>query len=210
AELEGLVNRLRASWLAGKTRPIEYRISQLEALGRFLDEKKQSILDVLAADLSKGEFSDILLTTPDIVAFSLPQVVQLDSAFVRKDPYGVALIIGPWNYPIHLLLVPMIGAIAAGNCVIIKPSEISKYSEALIAEMLPNYLDKVRSCALPWHPLLVDVSTSAPIMQEEIFGPILPIVTVANLEEAIDFINARERPLSLYAFSCDNKVWRRG
>uniref|UniRef100_A0A7M4ETC2 Aldehyde dehydrogenase family 3 member B1-like n=1 Tax=Crocodylus porosus TaxID=8502 RepID=A0A7M4ETC2_CROPO len=359
AELEGLVNRLRASWLAGKTRPIEYRISQLEALGRFLDEKKQSILDVLAADLSKGEFSDILLTTPDIVAFSLPQVVQLDSAFVRKDPYGVALIIGPWNYPIHLLLVPMIGAIAAGNCVIIKPSEISKYSEALIAEMLPNYLDKDcfavvtagveettkllenkfdyifftgnprvgkiimkaaathltpvtlelggknpcyvadqcdlqnaanrivwgrffnagQSCIAPDYVLctletqekllpvlrraindfygaepkespdygriindkqferlralmnggrvaiggqtdakeryiaptvLVDVSTSAPIMQEEIFGPILPIVTVANLEEAIDFINARERPLSLYAFSCDNKVWRRG
>lgn len=57
--------------------------------------------------------------------------------------------------------------------------------------------------------MLVDVSTSAPIMQEEIFGPILPIVTVANLEEAIDFINARERPLSLYAF-CDNKVWSRG
>ncbi|XP_019402888.1 PREDICTED: aldehyde dehydrogenase family 3 member B1-like [Crocodylus porosus] len=368
----GLVNRLRASWLAGKTRPIEYRISQLEALGRFLDEKKQSILDVLAADLSKppfeGEFSDILLVRNEVnyainnlsawmkdehVEKNL--VVQLDSAFVRKDPYGVALIIGPWNYPIHLLLVPMIGAIAAGNCVIIKPSEISKYSEALIAEMLPNYLDKDcfavvtagveettkllenkfdyifftgnprvgkiimkaaathltpvtlelggknpcyvadqcdlqnaanrivwgrffnagQSCIAPDYVLctletqekllpvlrraindfygaepkespdygriindkqferlralmnggrvaiggqtdakeryiaptvLVDVSTSAPIMQEEIFGPILPIVTVANLEEAIDFINARERPLSLYAFSCDNKV----
>uniref|UniRef100_A0A7M4ETY5 Aldehyde dehydrogenase family 3 member B1-like n=1 Tax=Crocodylus porosus TaxID=8502 RepID=A0A7M4ETY5_CROPO len=239
----------------GKTRPIEYRISQLEALGRFLDEKKQSILDVLAADLSKppfeGEFSDILLVRNEVnyainnlsawmkdehVEKNL--VVQLDSAFVRKDPYGVALIIGPWNYPIHLLLVPMIGAIAAGNCVIIKPSEISKYSEALIAEMLPNYLDKEspdygriindkqfeRLRALMnggrvaiggqtdakeryiAPTVLVDVSTSAPIMQEEIFGPILPIVTVANLEEAIDFINARERPLSLYAFSCDNKV----
>lgn len=49
------------------------------------------------------------------MAFSLPQVVQLDSVFIRKDPYGVALIIAPWNYPIHLLLLPMIGAIAAGE-----------------------------------------------------------------------------------------------
>uniref|UniRef100_A0A663F320 Aldehyde dehydrogenase n=1 Tax=Aquila chrysaetos chrysaetos TaxID=223781 RepID=A0A663F320_AQUCH len=69
-------------------------------------------------------------------------VTRLDLAFIRKDPYGVVLIIGPWNCPIHLLLVPLIGAIAAGNCVIIKPSEITKNSERLMAEGLPSYLDK--------------------------------------------------------------------
>lgn len=50
---------------------------------------------------------------PDMV--SVPQAMQLDSAFIRKDPYGVVLIIAPWNYPIHLFLVPLIGAIAAGE-----------------------------------------------------------------------------------------------
>ncbi|XP_009865610.1 PREDICTED: aldehyde dehydrogenase family 3 member B1-like, partial [Apaloderma vittatum] len=58
-------------------------------------------------------------------------VTQLDSAFIRKEPYGVVLIIAPWNYPVHLLLVPLIGAIAAGNCVVIKPSETTKNTERL-------------------------------------------------------------------------------
>ncbi|XP_010114931.1 PREDICTED: aldehyde dehydrogenase family 3 member B1-like, partial [Chlamydotis macqueenii] len=69
-------------------------------------------------------------------------VTRLDSAFIRKDPYGVVLIIAPWNYPVHLLLGPLIGAIAAGNCVIAKPSETSKNTETLLAEVLPSYLDK--------------------------------------------------------------------
>ncbi|XP_027488523.1 aldehyde dehydrogenase family 3 member B1-like [Corapipo altera] len=54
--------------------------------------------------------------------------------------------------------------------------------------------------------ILADVQPSDPVMQEEIFGPILPIVVVANMDEAIDFINARPRPLAIYAFSCDSKV----
>lgn len=105
-------------------------------------------------------------------------MTQLDLAFIRKDPYGVVLIIGPWNYPIYLLLVPLIGAIAAGeaepvpclqdagstcqgwgthcwlnlppgNCAIIKPSELTKNSEKLMEEVLPKYLDKVRSLCHP-------------------------------------------------------------
>ncbi|XP_040985064.1 aldehyde dehydrogenase family 3 member B1-like isoform X2 [Aquila chrysaetos chrysaetos] len=118
-----LVSRLRAAWLSGKTRPMEYRVAQLEALGRFLDEKQQDILEATAADMRKA--------------------TQLDSAFIRKDPYGVVLIIGPWNYPINLLLVPLIGAIAAGNCVVMKPSEITRNVERLVAETLPRYLDEV-------------------------------------------------------------------
>ena len=54
--------------------------------------------------------------------------------------------------------------------------------------------------------MLVDLQPSDPVMQEEIFGPILPIVIVANMDEAIDFINSRERPLVVYAFSSDDKV----
>ncbi|XP_040465556.1 aldehyde dehydrogenase family 3 member B1-like isoform X3 [Falco naumanni] len=154
-----LVSRLRAAWLSGKTRPMEYRVAQLEALGRFLDEKKQDILDATALDMGKPPF-EVELSEISICRSELNHTLnnlgtwmkdkhveknwatQLDSAFIRKDPYGVVLIIGPWNYPINLLLVPLIGAIAAGNCVVMKPSEISRNVERLVAETLPRYLDK--------------------------------------------------------------------
>ncbi|XP_009472276.1 PREDICTED: aldehyde dehydrogenase family 3 member B1-like, partial [Nipponia nippon] len=128
----GLVSRLRAAWLSGRTRPMEYRVAQLEALGRFLDEKKQDVLEATALDMGKppfeAEFSEVLLCKNELhetlnnlshwmkdehVDKNL--VTRLDSAFIRKDPYGVVLIIAPWNYPIHLLLVPLIRAIAAGE-----------------------------------------------------------------------------------------------
>ncbi|KAJ7416743.1 hypothetical protein BTVI_34760 [Pitangus sulphuratus] len=156
----GLVSHLRASWLSGKTRPLEYRMTQLEALGRFLDEKKQEILEATDLDMGKPSFeayfTEVLLcknelnvTLNNLCHWMKDEhvdknlVTQLDSAFIRKDPYGVVLIIAPWNYPIHLFLVPLIGAIAAGNCVIIKPSEISKNTERLVSEMLSCYLDNV-------------------------------------------------------------------
>ncbi|XP_056209464.1 aldehyde dehydrogenase family 3 member B1-like isoform X2 [Falco biarmicus] len=155
----GLVSHLRAAWLSGKTRPLEYRMAQLEALGRFLDEKKQDILDATALDMGKPSFeayfTEILLcknnlndTLNNLSHWMKDEyvdknlVTQLDSAFIHKDLYGVVLIIGPWNYPINLLLVPLIGAIAAGNCVVMKPSEISRNVERLVAETLPRYLDK--------------------------------------------------------------------
>ncbi len=62
---------------------------------------------------------------------------------IYKEPYGVVLILGTWNYPIMLNLVPMSSAIAAGNCVILKPSEISVHSTKYLIETIPKYLDKV-------------------------------------------------------------------
>ncbi|XP_064309101.1 aldehyde dehydrogenase family 3 member B1-like isoform X1 [Phalacrocorax carbo] len=369
----GLVSRLRAAWLSGKTRPMEYRVAQLQALGRFLDEKKQDILEATALDMGKPPF-EVELSEISICRTELNHTLnnlgtwmkdehveknwatQLDSAFIRKDPYGVVLIIAPWNYPIHLLLVPLIGAIAAGNCVVMKPSEISRNVEKLVAEALPRYLDKDcfavvtagveettrllenkfdyifftgspsvgrivmaaaakhltpvtlelggknpcyvsdtcdvqnvarrvawgrffnagQTCVAPDYVLcsaemqekllpalhkaitdfygpnpqespdfarivgdkqfqrvqallcsghaaiggetdaesryiaptvLVDVKQDDPVMQEEIFGPILPILTVASVDDAIAFINARDRPLALYVFSsCKKEV----
>ncbi|XP_063145072.1 aldehyde dehydrogenase family 3 member B1-like [Candoia aspera] len=280
---------------------------------------------------------------------------QLDHAFIRKEPFGVVLIIGAFNYPIQLTLIPLVGAIAAGNCVILKPSEVSSHTERLLAEALPCYLDSEtfavvtagpeetgkllenkfdyifftgnnrvgkiimtaaakhltpltmelggkspcyvdhycnfqnaanrivwgkfinagQTCISPDYVIctvetqeklmpclrhairefygtdpkespdfgrmvndkhfqrvrallkcgrvaiggetderdryiaptvMVDVKEWEPIMQEEVFGPILPIFTVKDLEEAIQFINCRERPLAAYAFSCDDKV----
>lgn len=282
---------------------------------------------------------------------------QLDTAFIRKEPFGIVLIIAPWNYPLNLTLVPLVGALAAGNCVVLKPSEVSKNTEKILVEMLPQYLDQScfavvlggpeeterllehkfdyifftgsprvgkivmaaaakhltpvtlelggknpcyvddncdpktvakrvalfryfnagQTCVAPDYVLcspdmqerlvpalqraitrfygedpraspdlgriidekhfqrlrgllgcgrvavggqseesdryiaptvLVDVQETEPVMQEEIFGPILPIVTVKNLDEAIAFINRREKPLALYAFSRSQQVVR--
>ena len=63
------------------------------------------------------------------------------SSMIQREPLGVVLVIAPWNYPIQLALLPVMGALAAGNCVVLKPSEITTHSAALMAELLPNYLD---------------------------------------------------------------------
>lgn len=68
---------------------------------------------------------------------------MLDDIEIYKDPYGVVLVIGAWNYPLQLALLPLMGALAAGNCVILKPSEVSQATSKLIAEMIPKYLDNV-------------------------------------------------------------------
>lgn len=68
---------------------------------------------------------------------------MLDSVCIYKDPFGVVLVMGAWNYPLQLTLLPVAAAIAAGNTVIIKPSEVAPASAKFIAETLPKYLDNV-------------------------------------------------------------------
>uniref|UniRef100_A0A8C0WMW8 Aldehyde dehydrogenase domain-containing protein n=1 Tax=Castor canadensis TaxID=51338 RepID=A0A8C0WMW8_CASCN len=361
--VEDTLRRLREAFNAGRTRPAEFRVEQLKGLSRFLQDNRQLLKDALAQDLHKdalsqgaedpgiqvgawgwGGLQQRLTISP------MPQITQLDSTFIRKEPYGLVLIIAPWNYPVNLILVPLVGAIAAGNCVVLKPSEISKSTEKVLVTLLPQYLDKScfavvlggpqetgqllkhkfdyifftgsphvgkivmtaatkhltpvtlelggknpcyvddncdpqtvanrvaffryfntgQTCVAPDYILcspemqerllpalqsaitrfygddpqsspnlgriinqkhfkrlqgllgcgrvaiggqsdesdryiaptvLVDVQETEPVMQEEIFGPILPLVTVRSLDEAIDFINRREKPLALYAFS---------
>lgn len=67
----------------------------------------------------------------------------MDGVFVYNDPYGVALVMGAWNYPLQLSLVPFSAAIAAGNTVILKPSEVSVNCAKFMAEKIPQYLDNV-------------------------------------------------------------------
>lgn len=70
-------------------------------------------------------------------------VNALDTVQIHKDPYGVVLVMGAWNYPLQLTLAPVAGAIAAGNCVIIKPSEVAAASAKFMADVIPKYLDNV-------------------------------------------------------------------
>lgn len=68
--------------------------------------------------------------------------LAMDAASVQYEPYGVCLIIGTWNYPVNTVLIPLIGAISAGNCAVVKLSEVCENTSAFLAEKLPEYLDK--------------------------------------------------------------------
>ncbi|CAN9505291.1 unnamed protein product [Ophioblennius macclurei] len=154
-----VVIRLRAAFRSGVTIPEQFRRSQLIKLMDMIKDNEEEILKALHSDLSKPKFEAILAEI-DIVTNELhhaitnlsnwmqPQYVdknlatKLDECFVRREPLGLVLIIGPWNYPLQLLLLPLVAAIAAGNCVILKPSEISAATDDLIAELLPKYLNQ--------------------------------------------------------------------
>ena len=152
------VQRLRGVFRSGRTRPIAWRRQQLEGLRRLLREREAEISAALTADLGRpalesfsseigfllleiehalGELASWLKPEP----VSTPLLLQPASSWIQKEPLGVVLIIAPWNYPFGLALGPLIGALAAGNCAIVKPSEISAASSATMARLVPQYLD---------------------------------------------------------------------
>jgi aldehyde dehydrogenase (NAD+) len=153
-----LVARLRASFSTGRTRPLEYRLKQLDGLTRFLREQELEIESALRDDMGRPAFevypaeiamiaSDIALARKKLRSWIKPQRVstslvgQPGKSWIIREPLGVVLIIGPWNYPVQLLTLPLVGAIAAGNCAILKPSELAPATSALIASRLPRYID---------------------------------------------------------------------
>ncbi|GAB1864993.1 Fatty aldehyde dehydrogenase [Camponotus japonicus] len=365
-----VVQRLRDAFNRGKSKPIEWRIKQLKQILHMITETSSDIIAALASDLHRSKFETYALEIDYItqeIKYMLMHIKEwsatekppkglsnlFDSVEIRKDPYGVVLVIGAWNYPLQLSLLPMIGAMAAGNCVILKPSEVAKATAKYLYETIPKYLDmecchvilggvqettellnqrfdyifytgssmigKIvrnaankyltpvtlelggkspvyidntvdmtmaakrilwgkcinvgQTCIAPdyilcttevqnklveeikkilkeWYSenaqespdlariitdkhyqrlvsylsgngkivvggdtnpteryisptVLVDVKATDPIMQDEIFGPILPIINIDNAYEAIEFINKREKPLTLYLFSQD-------
>jgi aldehyde dehydrogenase (NAD+) len=359
--------------MSGRTKSFEWRSQQLNNLIRLIDEQRTDIVDALKQDLHKPECetmvmeldfvrNDAVYALNHLKDWMKPQKVAknlmtlMDDAYIKYEPFGVALIIGAWNYPIQLTIGPMVGALAAGNCVVLKPSEMSVSTAKLLEKICPQYLDKDcvhvvngavaettallkehfdyimytgnsmvariiyeaaakhltpvtlelggkspvyidessdldivcrrlmwgkfanagQTCIAPDYVLcnkavqdplvekcketlnafygsnpadsdsfgrivnarhfnrvktmleasgrvavggtcdeknnfiaptiLVDVKPTDPIMQDEIFGPILPIINVKNVEEAIDIINQKEKPLAMYIFSKNKAV----
>ncbi len=158
-EYRGLVDRLRETFDSGVTRPLDWRRSQLDAMKAMLEDNESVIAEALAADLSKppqevvlGEtallFAEIRHARARVERWARPRKVdtpmfaQPATSRVQADPLGVALIIGAWNYPLQLTLAPLIPAIAAGNCAVLKPSEVTPYTSKLIANLVPRYLDR--------------------------------------------------------------------
>ena len=364
-----LLARLRRTFSSGKTRSYAWRHAQLTALLRLIEASEGDICRALEKDLGKAPMEvwvgEMGLLESEVrharrhlgkwmrpTRVSSPLVLQPSWARIRPEPLGVALIIGPWNYPIQLVLGPLIGAIAAGNCAVVKPSELTPHASRLVAHLVDTFLDGEaiavvegggevvsgllaerfdhifftgsgrigrvvmeaaakhltpvtlelggkspcivdaradidisarriawgkffnagQTCVAPDYVLvhetceqpllqalknaiqrfygadprqsrdyprivnarhherlsallgggevvcggdvdaadryiaptvLRNVSLAHPLMQEEIFGPLLPVLTVSNIDEAIAFVNARTKPLALYVFSED-------
>ncbi|KAG7154452.1 Aldehyde dehydrogenase, dimeric NADP-preferring-like [Homarus americanus] len=155
---EQVVQRAREAYMSGKTKDVEFRKKQLKALMRMYEENEAAFCSALAKDLHKPKQESVLLelnllkddirhilaridewTKPESTPTNI--VTLFDKPVIYHDPYGVVLIMGAWNYPVQLALLPVAGAIAAGNCVILKPSEVSSTTAETIAELIPKYLD---------------------------------------------------------------------
>ncbi|MCB9610944.1 MAG: aldehyde dehydrogenase family protein [Sandaracinus sp.] len=153
-----LVDEVRERFDSGITRSIDWRLRQLDAIGRFVEERESEILAALKSDLGKPEIeafsAEVSFVANDVAhakkhlrgwmkaeKVSSPLVVQPGQSFIVREPLGVALIISPWNYPFQLLMAPLVSAIAAGNCAVLKPSEVSPATSALFAKWIPRYLD---------------------------------------------------------------------
>lgn len=368
-----LVAKQREYYHTGATRPIGIRLAALQRLQAAIRKNEAKLLDALRADLCKAPMEGYMTEVGialDELRFAirhLPKWAKVKSAptpmaqfhaksFVMPEPYGLALILAPWNYPLQLCITPLIGAIAAGNCAILKPSAYTPNTGHAVAEMIGEYFDPAyiavveggraqnralltekfdyifftgsvevgklvmesaakhltpvslelggkspcivdasadlklaakriafgkllnagQTCVAPDYilvqesvrekflkalknamiagfphgeytdlpcivndkhferllglmqsgvlyyggesdpitrrirPTILDrVSPDDPVMQEEIFGPILPVLTYETTGEAIAFVNARPKPLALYLFTTDGEVERR-
>ncbi|XP_021208463.1 aldehyde dehydrogenase family 3 member B1 isoform X2 [Bombyx mori] len=295
--IEQAVQKVRETYNSGVTRCLKWRRKQLRNLYRMYEENANLMLDVLYQDLRRSKTESLLLEIDymkndlkhvlyNLDSWTKPErpdrdfVNWLDQVFIYHDPYGVVLIIGAWNYPLALSLLPMAGAIAAGNTVIVKPSEISPASARFIVEYIPKYLDNDAVIIIEGGPqettkllshrfdyifytgstnigkiiyasaakhltpvtlelggksrlqavldasrhkiaiggkydpgdkfidltILTNVDVNDKIMEDEIFGPLLAICVVKDINEALKFINERGKPLVLYVFSSSEKV----
>ncbi|MDU1075584.1 aldehyde dehydrogenase family protein, partial [Clostridium sp.] len=153
--IKDIILKQKNYYLSGKTKDINFRIDNLKKLKRLIKENEEIILDALKKDLGKSNFEgyiteigmvyeEINIMIKSIKKWSKRERVKSSinyypsKCYVYKEPYGVALIIGPFNYPFQLILSPLIGAIGAGNCAVIKPSEYSVNTSMLIEKIINN------------------------------------------------------------------------
>lgn len=152
-----LLQQQQRFFATGQTRPYEFRRQQLLRLKAAVVEQQEKIIAALGTDLGKPEFEarfeivsvvneiDFALKhlkqwmKPKRVALTLMQ--QPGKAFQQPDPLGQVLIIGPWNFPFSLVIQPLVGAIAGGNCGVLKPSEMAQTTATITARLIESIFD---------------------------------------------------------------------
>ena len=153
-----LADRLRATFATGVTRPLQWRRRQLDRLVLMLRHDAGTLTDAMAADMGKPELeawlTDVAAVRRDIEGiarhldgWAAPQAVPVPwplwpgRAQTVPEPLGAVLVIGPWNYPVRCVVLPLAFALAAGNTAAVKPSELAPATSAVLARLLPAYLD---------------------------------------------------------------------
>jgi len=152
------INRMKSFFEKGSTRTIAFRAEQLLKLDRALDQHEEKLHEALYADLRKSPLdayasetgyvqSEIQYVLKKMPRWSRSQAVHIPLMLrpargkVIPEPKGIVLIIGPWNYPLQLLLSPLVAALAAGNCAVLKPSELAPHTSAALKKMICETFD---------------------------------------------------------------------
>lgn len=153
--MQSIVENQRKYYYKNHTKSVSFRIRQLKKLKLAVETNEKMILEALNKDFGKSE-AEAFMTEIGIVykefdyvikhlrSWNSPEKVSGSMMsfpaknYVYRDPYGVVLILSPWNYPFNLTMMPLIGAIAGGNCALVKPSETSPHTAAIIEKIL-NY-----------------------------------------------------------------------
>ncbi|MEO0323837.1 MAG: aldehyde dehydrogenase family protein [Myxococcota bacterium] len=165
ADISRRVASARARFRSGATRPLRWRLAQLDGVARFVKEREREILEALHEDLGKPSIeaygAELSFVANDLAhvrshlegwmrpeKVRVPLVARPGSSEIRREPLGVVLVIAPWNYPFQLLMAPLVAALAAGNAAVLKPSEVSRHTSALFARLLPRYLDREAVCVV--------------------------------------------------------------
>jgi acyl-CoA reductase-like NAD-dependent aldehyde dehydrogenase len=146
----------RQYFATGQTKEIDFRLSQLKKLKQAVQNYQQQIVNAVKADLNRPEFeayfeigavAEINYALKNLTSWVKPRKIATGvenfpgNASVIPEPLGVVLIIGPWNYPFQLMISPLVGAIAAGNCAILKPSELAPHTAQVITELIESTFD---------------------------------------------------------------------
>ncbi|KAK3408558.1 hypothetical protein EUGRSUZ_J00772 [Eucalyptus grandis] len=157
-EMERELEEMRECYRSGRTMEASWRKSQLKGLLRLLREREEEIFRALHQDLGKHPaeaYRDEIGSLIKSVNYALdglkrwmsgnkaklPRLALLTTAKILPEPLGLVLVISSWNFPIGLSLEPLIGALAAGNAVVLKPSELAPECSSLLANAIPHYLD---------------------------------------------------------------------
>lgn len=165
-QIQERIQRQRAFFRTGKTIPLSYRRIALQRLGRAIRANEKEIYAALRADLNKTDtesyMCEIGMTLSELSyvcrhmevwakkQHKISPLAQFSAeSFTIKEPYGVVLIMSPWNYPFMLTMEPLIGALAAGNCCVVKPSAYAPATSAVIRKIL-------RECFDPEYVLVVE------------------------------------------------------
>jgi len=146
-------------FLNGSTKKVEFRIEQLKKLKALLKDNEKKLFQAVYDDFKKPTFetyvselvliySEIDLALKNVKSWAKPKSVSdtflnfPSKNYIYPEPYGTVLIIGPWNYPINLLLMPLVGALAAGNTAVLKPSELTPNTSAVLRQLFEDHFDR--------------------------------------------------------------------